>query len=246
MEKDNPKKNSIFTVPPQEKEPEEIAAPAPSDGRKEGEGKEENGKKKRWILIGALSAVAAVALFILLLPRGGGNEEKPAAVPAATAAPVYSENGFSVDGIKARLLDRAYIDAFQGADETARRISYYETVFNVSENDTTYDSLAVPIELNAVPAEALKRSELVLCIHYTQLTASADIVEGKLILEGLPSGTEEKGFSLQGLFETGQIYVGLDELLPDSSVWRVGDYRLTLMLNGAAACVCGINLTTMN
>ena len=154
----------------------------------------------------------------------------------------YSANGFAVTEIKARLLDRTYIDIFQGEDDAARRRTYYETVFNVPEGDTKYDLFAAPADLRSIPVSALGSSELVLCLRYTQFADSAEAVEGKLILEGLPSGTVEKAFSLQELHKTGLIFIGADELVPDLSLWRAGSCRLILMLNGQAAYACNIAL----
>lgn len=101
MEKDNPMRNSIFKVPPQENEPEESAGPTPPDDGKKDDG--DAGKKKKRIMIGAIGAVAAVVLLVLLLPKNGKNKEKPVDEPAATHAPMYSENSFSVDDIKAHM-----------------------------------------------------------------------------------------------------------------------------------------------
>ena len=112
----------------------------------------------------------------------------------------------------------------------------------MAEGDAKYDQFAVPIGLNEIPVGAIKRSELVLCLHYMQDSASTDAVREGLILEGLESGAVRKEHSLNGLFETGLIYVGLDELVPDSTLWQSGSYQLTVMLDGLTACVCEFEL----
>ena len=154
----------------------------------------------------------------------------------------YSANGFAVDDVNARLLDRTYIDYFPGKDDTTRRLSYYEKVFNIPAGDTTYDLFAAPVDLGEIPAKALGRSELVLCLHYIQRAASSETVEGKLILEGLASGTIEKTVSLYGFQKTGLIFIGTDELVPDAVLWRAGTYRLFLMLDGLTAYTCVFEL----
>lgn len=154
----------------------------------------------------------------------------------------YSANGFAVDTVNARLLDRAYIEYFPGKDDTTRRFNYYETVFNVPENDTTYDLFATPVDLCEIPVKATRQSELVLCLHYIQHAASSETVEGKLILEGLSSVATEKAISLNGFQKAGLIYIGTDELVPDVSLWHAGSYRLILILDGLTAYACNIEL----
>lgn len=246
MEKGKPNRNAVFTVPLQEPEHEETAAPMPPDNEKK-DGGDEKKKHRKKLIIGASAAALVLltaVLMIVLISRGGENENHSTPAPAFTDAPTYHANGFSVDEIRARLLDRTYISAFPGEDDTARRISYYETVFNVPENDTTYDLFAAPASLGEIPVEALKRSELVLCFHYTQNADSSDAIEGKLILNGGSFGAAEKEFSLNRLYDVGQIFVGLDELVPDASLWQVGSYRLSLMLDGLTAYTCSFELVS--
>ena len=242
MGNDRSKENQKFIVPPPSDPPvPPPPPPPPPPPRLIDYLKAILTKHKRLVIILGVMLIGAV--LIVLLIKDGDQPENVVTTPISTTIPAYSKNGFYIDRVNARLLDRSYISSFQGENNQEQRKNYYETVFNIAVDDKRFDLFAEPIDLGVVPIGAMKRSELVLCLHYKQDSASTDIVDGELILNGIESGTVKKAFSLNGLYEAGQIYVGLDELVPDVSLWKIGTYQLKLMMDGLDACTYEIELT---
>ena len=242
MGNDRSKENQKFIVPPPSDPPRvDVPPPPPPPKPSLVDSLKAVLIKHKWFTI-LLGIMLIGAVLIVLLIKNGDQPENVVTAPISTTIPEYSKNGFYIDRVNARLLDRSYIGSFQGENDQEQRKNYYETVFNMAVDDKSFDLFAEPIDLGEVPIGAMKRSELVLCLHYKQDSASTDVVNGELILNGLESDAVQKEFSLNGLYETGQIYVGLDELVPDVSLWKIGTYQLKLMMDGLVACTYEIEL----
>lgn len=164
-------------------------------------------------------------------------------VPTVIAAPTaitntsvtitpYETNGFYIRKTEIRLLARKYAVQYSSPKE------YYKQVFNARLSAQNLESFAPPVDTQAILLRKMTDSELVFALYYHQNAETTDKVEGKIVLEGFPSGAVENPVFFQGLFSDGIMYFSMDSLIPNASQWVPGNYRFSFWLENSIVYSC--------